>query len=182
MFKKGDKVSTLDDDITGVVVSIKGECVTIETEEGFEMSFSDSELILEHKNLVSELFKSHDLQSIVSEKEAAEKSKTKSTPSKRGRRRPPMEVDLHLHKLIDNERNLTDYDKLNIQLDTAKRQLEFAIKKRIQRVVFIHGVGKGTLRMELETLLRRYDNITYYDADYKTYGLGATEVYIYQNS
>ena len=35
--------------------------------------------------------------------------------------------------------------------------------------------------MELEYLFGRYDNIKYYDADYKKYGLGATEVYIFQN-
>lgn len=180
MFKKGDKVSTIDDNISGIVVRLDGQQVVIDTNDGFEMSFSASELILERENLAPELFKSHDFHSVVSEKEATTKRTSKPIQSKRGKI-PPMEVDLHLHKLIDNERHLTDYDKLNIQLDTAKRQLEFAIKKRIQRVVFIHGVGKGTLRMELETLLRRYDNITFYDADYKTYGLGATEVYIYQN-
>ena len=77
---------------------------------------------------------------------------------------------------------MSNFDKLNLQLDTARRQLEFAIKKRIQKVVFIHGIGEGVLKMELETLFSRYDNIKYYDADYKKYGLGATEVYIYQNA
>ena len=48
-------------------------------------------------------------------------------------------------------------------------------------VVFIHGVGEGVLRQELETLFRRYNNVQFYDADYKTYGLGATEVRIFQN-
>ena len=93
-----------------------------------------------------------------------------------------MEVDLHIQKLTKSERGLTAYDKLNLQIDTAKRKLDFAIQKRIQKLVFIHGVGEGVLKAELETMLRRYDNLKYYDADYKTYGLGATEVYIYQNS
>lgn len=70
---------------------------------------------------------------------------------------------------------------LTIQLDTAKRQLEFAISKRIQKVVFIHGVGAGVLRTELEYLFRQYDNVKYYDADFQKYGRGATEIYIYQN-
>jgi dsDNA-specific endonuclease/ATPase MutS2 len=71
---------------------------------------------------------------------------------------------------------------LNIQLDTAKRQLNFAISKRIQKVVFIHGVGEGVLKEELRYLFNRYDNVKFYDADYQKYGLGATEVYIYQNA
>ncbi|MCB0433939.1 MAG: Smr/MutS family protein, partial [Mangrovimonas sp.] len=68
------------------------------------------------------------------------------------------------------------------QLETARRQLEFAIKKRIQKVVFIHGVGEGVLRTELEFLFGRYDNVSFYDANYQKYGLGATEVYIFQGS
>ncbi len=69
-----------------------------------------------------------------------------------------------------------------LQWDTAQRKLEFAIGKRIQKIVFIHGVGEGVLKMELETLFRRYDNVKFYEADFQKYGLGATEVYIYQNS
>jgi dsDNA-specific endonuclease/ATPase MutS2 len=70
---------------------------------------------------------------------------------------------------------------LNIQMETAQRQLEFALKKNIRKVVFIHGVGAGVLKEELGFLLRRYPQINYYDADYQKYGLGATEAYILQN-
>ena len=76
---------------------------------------------------------------------------------------------------------MSNYDMLTLQTDTAKRQLEFAIRKRIPKVVFIHGVGAGVLRQELEYLFGRYDNVKYYDANYQKYGSGATEVYIYQN-
>jgi dsDNA-specific endonuclease/ATPase MutS2 len=47
-------------------------------------------------------------------------------------------------------------------------------------MVFIHGKGEGVLKLELEYLLKRY-NVKFYDANYQKYGLGATEVYIYQN-
>ena len=76
---------------------------------------------------------------------------------------------------------MTNFDMLNKQLDTARGQLEFAIKKRMPKMVFIHGVGEGVLRQELYTVLRRYNNVTFYDAYYKEYGLGATEVKIFQN-
>jgi len=70
---------------------------------------------------------------------------------------------------------------LNLQLDTAKRKVEFAIQKRISKIVFIHGVGEGVLKSELLRLLNKYP-VKYYDASYKKYGLGATEVYVFQNS
>ncbi len=75
---------------------------------------------------------------------------------------------------------MSNYDILSLQIDTARRQLEFAIKKNIQRVVFIHGVGEGVLQKELEFLLGRY-NVSVQPASFQKYGFGATEVYIYHN-
>ena len=95
---------------------------------------------------------------------------------------PTMEVDLHINQLVNSSKGMSHHEMLNLQMDTAKRQLEFAMRKRIQKVVFIHGVGEGVLKEELNFLFGRYDNLKHYDADYQKYGLGATEVYIYQNS
>lgn len=92
-----------------------------------------------------------------------------------------MEVDLHIHQLTNLSKRMTNHEMLTLQVDTARHKLEFAIRNRIQRIVFIHGVGEGVLRSELEFLFGRYSNVTYYDAEYATYGAGATEVYIYQN-
>ena len=92
-----------------------------------------------------------------------------------------MEVDLHINQLVKNPKGMGNYEILNLQLETAKRQLEFAMSKRIQKVVFIHGVGEGVLKEELRYLFNKYDSVKHYDADYQKYGLGATEVYIYQN-
>jgi dsDNA-specific endonuclease/ATPase MutS2 len=69
---------------------------------------------------------------------------------------------------------------LNLQLDTAQRKMEFALSKRIPKIVFIHGIGEGVLKSELQRLLNEYP-VKHYDASYKKYGLGATEVYFYQN-
>jgi len=76
---------------------------------------------------------------------------------------------------------MNNFDILNIQVDTARGQLEFAIKNRIPKIVFIHGMGEGVLKSELDYLLGRYPEISYQDANYRKYGLGATEVYIKQN-
>jgi dsDNA-specific endonuclease/ATPase MutS2 len=69
-----------------------------------------------------------------------------------------------------------------LQSETAKRHLEFAIRNRIPKIVFIHGVGEGVLKAELDFLFGRYDTISFQDANYQKYGLGATEVYIKQNT
>ena len=180
-FKVGNRVEVLDDTIEGKVVSVVAMVVTIATTEGFDLDFHPNELVKIKSDLSSEnLFSSKSLQHVIAEKETNKKN---YTPVKKPKERyqPTMEVDLHLQNLVKNERHLTSHDKKNIQLDTAKYKLEFAIKNNIQKVVFIHGVGEGVLKLELEYLFNRYDSLKFYEADYKKYGLGATEVYIFQN-
>ncbi|MBA6152550.1 Smr/MutS family protein [Gelidibacter maritimus] len=179
----GDKVTVLDEDISGIVSKIDGLTVYIETDDGFLLDFQTNELLKMGPNdtLRSRIFSEHSFTEVLSEKEQPTKRQSVKVKPK-DRNQPKMEVDLHIHNLTENQRNLSKYDMLNLQLDTARSQLEFAIRKRIQKIVFIHGVGEGVLKMELETLFSRYNNVKYYDADFKKYGLGATEVYVYQNA
>jgi len=142
-FEVGDIVEALDDLISGVVKSIDGDLITIETDEGFPLVLQSHELIK----------KQGDIQ--VSNAQVARIKGEKEVPKK------PKST-----KLRPKDRT---------------KQLEFAIRKKIQRVVFIHGVGEGVLKLELQYLFKHYDNLKFYDADYQKYGLGATEVYIYQN-
>lgn len=176
----GDKVSVLDDAISGVVTAVKGNEVTIMTTDGFELDFAKNELIVMDGSLSKKELARMDVSSIISEKENKKPGKTQRTKPKE-RSLPAMEVDLHINQLVPKTRGLDNYEMLTIQLDEAKRQLEFAMSKRIQKVVFIHGVGEGVLRTELEYLFNRYENVKFYDADYQKYGRGATEVYIFQN-
>jgi len=176
-FKIGDTVETIDDVIKGVVESIDNGSVTILSDDGFPFSFDAHELVLISDDIhVS----NYDVAKIKKEKEIPKRRKATVLKAKE-RTAPKMEVDLHINQLVKNPKSMGKFDMLNLQLDTAKRQLDFAINKRIQKVVFIHGVGEGVLKEELGYLFRKYDNVKYYDADYQKYGLGATEVYIFQN-
>lgn len=177
----GDYIEVLDDTIKGHIVSLTPQQVTVLTTEGFELTYRPEEIIvIEEEAPLKGAFTNIDEESL--RKDVVSKRKNKSPLTKKERNIPPMEVDLHIEQLVNSTRNMTNYDMLTLQLETARRQLEFAIAQRIQRVVFIHGVGEGVLRTELEFLLGRYSNVTFYDAEYAKYGIGATEVYIYQNA
>nr|WP_314561869.1 Smr/MutS family protein [uncultured Capnocytophaga sp.] len=176
----GDYIEVLDDTIKGHVVRLTAGQVTMLTTEGFELNFRPEEVIVIDKETpFKSAFTNIDEESL--RKDVVSKRKDKSVLTKKERNIPPMEVDLHIEQLVDSTKNMTNYDMLTLQLETARRRLEWAIEQRIQRVVFIHGVGEGVLRTELEFLLGRYPNVTFYDAEYAKYGVGATEVYIYQN-
>lgn len=180
VFQIGDRVEVLDDTVLGVVIAINAGDITVETEEGFPLSYDASELIKVAGTNEIQVSR-QDVSRAKSEKESPKKKKALAI-NKKERNAPKMEVDLHIGQLIKSRKGMTNHEMLNLQLETAKRQLEFAIRKRIQKIVFIHGVGEGVLKEELNYLFRRYENVKYYDAEYQKYGTGATEVYIYVNS
>lgn len=181
-YKIGDIVTVLDEDLSGVVKNVSADEITIETTDGFELVFSPKELMKlpNSSTLRKEAFSNTSVSEIIGEKESYKKKRSIGIKPKE-RKQPAMEVDLHIHQLTDSTRGMTNHDMLTLQLDTAKRQLEFAMRKKIQRVVFIHGVGDGVLKLELQYLFGRYSNVEFYEANLQKYGLGATEVYIYQN-
>ncbi|GAA3652072.1 Smr/MutS family protein [Flavivirga jejuensis] len=181
-FKLGDFVLVIDEDLSGVIKQISGNMISVETTDGFLLDFQSDELVVNNSSntFTKALFSEKTMDAIVSEKEQSSKRKQIKTRAK-DRYEPTLEVDLHINKLIKSSRGLSKHDLLTLQLDTAKRQLDFAIRKRIPKIVFIHGVGEGVLKMELEYLFGRYNNVKFYDANYQKYGVGATEVYIYQN-
>ena len=180
-FKKGDKVAVLDATLKGVVVSVKGSMVHVEEENGFEMTFEEN-LLVKIAQDQSELSKYSDINNPLFRAKKLPSKKRKAIPKKNKREGviPPMEVDLHIQHLVKSTKGMQNYDMLTIQLDTAKYKLEFAIRKRIPRIVFIHGVGEGVLQKELEYLFAKYP-VRITEASYQKYGLGATEVYILQN-
>ncbi len=182
MLNKGDSVCVLDEAINGVVISVKDKEVTIETEDGFLMTFFVNELLkVNNSNNLLDSIKSINTNIISKEKEITKpRSLVKERKSKHEFSAP--EFDLHIEKLVPNHRGMTNYDILTLQSETAKRHIEFAIRNRIPKIVFIHGVGEGVLKSELDFLMGRYDNIAFQDANYQKYGLGATEVFIKQNT
>lgn len=180
-FEIHDRVEVLDDALEGCVIKIDGDQIYIETSEGFLMDFHASELVKigeEQSRLIAS--ENVSISEILKEKQATKRPKSVKVKPK-DRNAPPMEVDLHIEKLVNSYRGMSNFDILSIQLETAKKQIEFAVNKRIPKIVFIHGVGEGVLKAELDYLLGRYDNLKFYDANFQKYGLGATEVYIFQN-
>jgi hypothetical protein len=103
----------------------------------------------------------------------------KSLSAREQQKKLEKEVDLHIEELIENPSALSNYEKLNIQLEKFEKELDEAIAKGYRKVIFIHGVGNGRLRHEIQSILRKVDNVTWQDASFKEYGYGATQVNIH---
>ncbi|MCC9044353.1 DNA mismatch repair protein MutS [Myroides sp. M-43] len=183
MLSKGDYVQVLDEDEEGVVINIIGEEVTVETKDGFLLTYKPKELLKIMKEDEVDM-RSASTRSSVSEalQDKVDPIKRSFTKDKRSRKDEfILEVDLHIEKLTNDFKRMDKHDMLTLQLDTARGQVEFAIRNRIPRIVFIHGVGEGILKAELEYLFSRYPEIVAEDANYQKYGVGATQIYFKQN-
>ena len=92
---------------------------------------------------------------------------------------PVIEVDLHINALLDNINGLSPSVLLNTQLTEFRYIMERNIRKKGQRIVFIHGKGEDVLREALlKELRQRYRNCTAEDASFHKYGGGAMMVTI----
>lgn len=174
--KNGDVVELIDDAMVAKIVKVYPDTFMIESEDGFQMEVAKTDVVPRLDYLDVD-FSAADVQQKIKDDLSPKNKKSKKVL----RDVPVIEVDLHIHNLTDSTRRMSNYEMLDLQLKTAKYRIDSAIKHRHKKVVFIHGVGEGVLKAELETLFRRYDQITSYDANYKTYGVGATEIYIYDN-
>ena len=180
-FKPGDRVAVLDEALSGWVVNANKGIVTVEFEDGFQLDYEAHQLIHEGGNQLA----SSAGPSKMTEAEDGHISKPKS---KRIFKKKPkadatvVEIDLHIDKLLPSTKGMDKHDIRTFQLETANKQLEFAIRNRIPRLIFIHGVGEGILKTELQFLLGRYEGISFSEASYRKYGMGATEVSISQNA
>jgi hypothetical protein len=86
-------------------------------------------------------------------------------------------IDLHIGELVDNEHGMEAKEMLDIQMKNFHDEMELAIQQGVKRVVFIHGVGAGRLKMDIrKELERNYKKYEFQDASFAEYGYGATMV------
>lgn len=89
------------------------------------------------------------------------------------------EIDLHIEELVDLKSGLTNSEILSIQLERFEKEIQYCLSNGIKKLIVIHGVGNGKLKQEIISVLKTIDDISYYDASYKNYGYGATEIMIH---
>ncbi|MEA3448818.1 MAG: DUF2027 domain-containing protein [Bacteroidota bacterium] len=119
-----------------------------------------------------------DLNAVFAEKEMQETLDAEK--SRRSKKRPEpvvWEEDLHINELVDSVVGMSNHEILEYQMSYFHEVLNEAIKERIESVVFIHGIGNGTLKSTLRKSLENDYKLRYEDASFKEYGFGATRVF-----
>ena len=195
-FKVGDLVKFLNDVGTATVLRVEGNVVIVEDEDGFERSVERAELMdagdrdQDEKKYGNKL---PDVAQLLTQEVGERRMKElqrdfevrhqHAQATSMSRRDAHMEVDLHIHELVDDQRGLADGAKLAIQMAHFDRMMDIAKREKLRRIVFIHGVGQGVLRHQIRTALdQHHPDCNYREGDPRRYGSGATEVWLGQAS
>lgn len=95
---------------------------------------------------------------------------------------PNTEIDLHIEHLRNDHQFLSQTEIINFQLAHFQQMLDAAIVHQLPSIIFIHGVGNGTLRHHIHKIISKHPQVkTFMDARKEKFGFGATEV-IFKNT
>lgn len=109
----------------------------------------------------------------------AEKEKEEEDKSARFKPRPKpetIEVDLHINQLVDSVIGMSNAEILEIQMKKFHETMTEALMKRAAKVIFIHGIGNGTLKAQIRKSIKEQYKLNFEDASFREYGFGATMV------
>lgn len=176
-FAIGERVHELNGANTGTVVRYLNEhIVLVRDVHGFDHKMEVTHLVARDE---LDRAMSASLATITAEDIGEEPPKETGERSLKDRRNMGVwEIDLHIQELVDNSYGWSNAQIIEKQLEHFVSKLDLAIYRGTKKVIFIHGRGKGVLRDAMREVLDRYPNCDALDADYKRYGVGATEVRI----
>jgi len=86
-------------------------------------------------------------------------------------------IDLHIEKITNDWKHLSNYEILSIQLKEFEKWYDIAVTNKQPSLIIIHGVGKGKLKEEIHEILKSKREVKNFINQYHPkFGYGATEI------
>lgn len=171
LFRQGDRVLFRNRPGGGTVCSISGDWVTVELDEGVEITVSIQELVFCEAGKEAHLHNLGHPEQVQKLKEDLKHSQPMSPLS--GPEIPV--IDLHFEKIYGRVPQPGE-QIVSLQLSHLKKCLSKLKAAGCRQVIVIHGVGQGILRDEVYALLRLYPDIRLEKAAPDRFGEGAVKV------
>lgn len=160
--KIGDKVSALDEDLSGVVTSVNGNVVVFKDEYGFTYQYPKEKLVPKNASLY---------ENIRVEKKAEPQKNTSKKHHKN-----LLVLDLHFHHLVKNPNDYDSFERLFIQKEKLLEVLTFCRKNNLKRLEIVHGIGDGVLQKMVLDVLESQRGIDFYNKEILHHQSGAVVV------
>ena len=87
-------------------------------------------------------------------------------------------IDLHIEKLSDDWKRLSNFEILTLQLSAFEKYYNLALAHHQPNLIVIHGIGTGKLREEIHEILKSKKEVKSFVNQYHhNFGFGATEIF-----
>jgi Smr domain len=87
-------------------------------------------------------------------------------------------IDLHIEKLSNDWKKLSNFEILSLQLNTFEKYYNLSIAHHQPNLIVIHGIGTGKLREEIHDILKTKKEVKSFVNQYHhNFGFGATEIF-----
>lgn len=160
--KIGDNVSVVDEDLDGIVTSVKGNIVVFKDEFGFTYQYPKEKLVPKNAGLYDNIRveKKQEFQKVISRKH----------------QKNHLVLDLHFHNLVKNPSDYGSFERLFIQKEKLLKVMEFCRKNHLKRLEIVHGIGDGILQKLVWDTLESQTGIDFYNKEILHHQSGAVMV------
>ncbi|WP_410492867.1 Smr/MutS family protein [Chryseobacterium sp. JM1] len=160
--KIGDKVSVVDENLSGTITSVKGNIVVFKDEYGFTYQYSKEKLVPKDADLYENI-------------RVVKKAEPKKVVSKKHQKNH-MVLDLHFHHMVKNPSDYDSFERLFIQKAKLMEVLDFCRKHNLKRLEIVHGIGDGTLQRMVMDVLESQSDIDFYNKEILHHQSGAVMI------
>lgn len=160
--KIGDKVSVVDEDLSGVITSVNGDIVVFKDEYGFTYQYPKTKLVPKNSDLYENI-------------KVVKKAEPKKNISKKHQKNA-LVLDLHFHHLVKNPNDYDSFERLFIQKERLIETLNFCRKNHLKRLEIVHGIGDGTLQRMVWEVLESQTGLDFYNKEILHHQSGAVMV------
>ncbi|TXF75198.1 Smr/MutS family protein [Chryseobacterium sp.] len=160
--KIGDKVAVLDDDLKGMITSVKGDMAVLRDEHGFTHQYKKDKLVLQNADLYENLktIRKREIEKPVSKKH----------------HKNHLVLDLHFENLVKNPEDYDAFERIFIQKEKLIETMDFCRKNNLKKLEIIHGIGDGVLQKMVHDYLMGQTNIDFEDHNFFYHQTGSVMV------
>mgnify|MGYP000867410903 CR=1 FL=1 len=160
--KIGDKVSVVDEDLSGMITSVKENMIVFKDEYGFTHQYPAQKVVPKNADLYAGV-------PVVKKPEPRKNISKKHDKS-------PMVLDLHFQNLVKNPHDYDSFERLFIQKERLIETLNFCRKNNLKKLEIIHGIGDGVLQRMVWDVLESQTKLDFYNKDILHHQSGAVLV------
>lgn len=160
--KIGDLVSAIDENLKGIITSVKGDTVVFKDEHGFTHQFKKNQVVLQNPAIYEEV-------------KAVRKPEITKPVSKKHNRKH-LVLDLHFENLVKNPAGYDAFERIFMQKEKLMETLAFCRRNNLKKLEIIHGIGDGVLQKMVYDYLNGQTNIEFDDHDFFYHQRGSVMV------